>query len=663
MNPEYKKYIDEKRYVEAAEVLYIIIKNKKIDDLDEEIESIDLFFKILLPYLINNEVVWLIKNPKYAKRYLVLCANAFEKEYFPSDMVFFAMHLRCYLAISDAVDKDVQGVHREVLYAADQDSIEKDIDPKSPVPDLERLLKDNVVNTATLTTFFAAYFEFLRQIGKEDIVEKIGWIIEKGIRELEKDETRAGIVKGLFIKEKEGTGVIRQLLVRVEEGEETVEYSHLSREKLGESLRDASDVTRKVVHECLIKNGYPEGLSGKKIIWQIVRSDAKAEEPNTLYDGSSICLPLAICIISFYLGQPVASDIAVTGAFNIHSVDEGRVLGVAGILAKIESALRSGVKKVFIPTINIKNVDLASMKKAEELNAEVIGINSLSEIYEKLFVKRKNRSFKSINSDAIKGILRIIGIKKSEAQSPFDYVRYRAHILVSSSLLCVLFVLDGFGLHFIFNRKSLSSALIMIAAGTFIVFLSLLYCYSLATHLIEREIRSAWKIGMAISFFGMSSCFFIFLPMIPLNAGQISKIYDWPPFLGTIKDFIIFWMFASLYLSNLYVYVSSLNHLIKRRQFRAVIDNLDGQDEAEAILPSRVLRLKWKDALLAATIVGFILLMFEMYYYVNLRPDLTISSYVAVFGVPRDIIFIILAAEVLIWYKSVLAEIKKKAIR
>lgn len=660
MREDFKKLINEKKYIEAAELFALFLKNRDFVEFDEELESVDLFLRKVLPFLTSHESVWLIKNPGNTKKFLDLTANAFERDYLPSDMIYYAMHLRCFLAIAEAMEKDIRGVHKEILYAADSESREPEEIEERPLSRLDKFLGENGITAVVLASFFKAYFDLLKEIGRADIIDRVGWIIEKSIFELEKEETRSGVVRGLFVSGKDRKGVIKNILVRIEEGEEGIGYSHLEKEKLGESIRDASDVARKAAHEFLILRGYPEGLSNRKVIWQIVRTNGKAEDMSVFYDGASICLPLAVAIISNYLNQPVASDIAMTGTFNIHSIEEGRVLGVAGIQAKTEIALESGLKKIFIPFINKKELDLAVAKRAEELGAKIISINRLYDVYVDLFYKPKPKSFRSISLDVWNGILSFLCIRKAKAGIKPDYLKYKNHLWLASGLYSLLYILNGFGIHFTYQKTSLFHAVLLIVGGTVVIVLGLIICFVLASVIIEREKRSSWLISLGITFACTTIVYFIFLPMTPYGAINLSKIYDWPPILGISKDFIIFWMFAAIFLTNIYHYVVGLNFLIKRRQFSTVRNCLRGQEESEAALPSVVIRFGWKEGLIGATFAAVLLIIFEMIYFINLSEGVEQAASMVIFGITRDIVFLIAAAEMLIWYKNVLSEIGKR---
>jgi hypothetical protein len=67
-------------------------------------------------------------------------------------------------------------------------------------------------------------------------------------------------------------------------------------------------------------------------------------------DGQSICLPVAIAILSKYLGIPTKKKTALTGI--IKSIDFGSVIEVGEVITKIEKAIESGFYSVVIPHKN-----------------------------------------------------------------------------------------------------------------------------------------------------------------------------------------------------------------------------------------------------------------------------------------------------------------------
>ena len=90
-------------------------------------------------------------------------------------------------------------------------------------------------------------------------------------------------------------------------------------------------------------------------------------EGATPKDGPSAGIAMATSIVSVLTGIPVRRDVAMTGEITLR----GRVLPIGGLKEKLLAAMRAGIKTVFIPKENEK--DLAdipdSVKKGLEINA------------------------------------------------------------------------------------------------------------------------------------------------------------------------------------------------------------------------------------------------------------------------------------------------------
>ncbi|MCL5935183.1 MAG: ATP-dependent protease LonB, partial [Firmicutes bacterium] len=89
-----------------------------------------------------------------------------------------------------------------------------------------------------------------------------------------------------------------------------------------------------------------------------------------LVDGPSAGVTIATAIYSAIKGIPVDNTVAMTGEISIR----GLVKPVGGVVAKVEAARQSGVKKVFIPKENYQEI----FKNMEDIN--VVAVESLDEV-------------------------------------------------------------------------------------------------------------------------------------------------------------------------------------------------------------------------------------------------------------------------------------------
>jgi len=100
-------------------------------------------------------------------------------------------------------------------------------------------------------------------------------------------------------------------------------------------------------------------------------------------DGPSAGAGIATAIWSALQGIPVDNTVAMTGEISIR----GLICPVGGVSTKINAAREAGVKRVFIPQKNWQH----SYGHIKEM--KVIPVSSLEEIFDGLFLFKKNKSF------------------------------------------------------------------------------------------------------------------------------------------------------------------------------------------------------------------------------------------------------------------------------
>src|SRR5881398_1156148 len=104
-------------------------------------------------------------------------------------------------------------------------------------------------------------------------------------------------------------------------------------------------------------------------------------EGATPKDGPSAGVAMATAIISVMTGIPVRHDVAMTGEITLR----GRVLPIGGLKEKLLAAARGGIKTVFIPEDNAK--DLTEISDAIKGGMEIIPVARLDDVVNKALVR------------------------------------------------------------------------------------------------------------------------------------------------------------------------------------------------------------------------------------------------------------------------------------
>ncbi len=104
-------------------------------------------------------------------------------------------------------------------------------------------------------------------------------------------------------------------------------------------------------------------------------------EGATPKDGPSAGIGMATAIISVLTGIAVHKDVAMTGEITLR----GRVLPIGGLKEKLLAALRAGIKRVIIPSENVK--DLADIPEEVTKKMEIIPASRLDEVLKVALVR------------------------------------------------------------------------------------------------------------------------------------------------------------------------------------------------------------------------------------------------------------------------------------
>ena len=96
-------------------------------------------------------------------------------------------------------------------------------------------------------------------------------------------------------------------------------------------------------------------------------------------DGPSAGITITTALISLLSNQAVDKNIAMTGEITLR----GRVLGIGGLKEKVIGAHRAGIKKIFIPEENKKDLDEIPTDVKD--NIKFITVKNYKDIYKRLF--------------------------------------------------------------------------------------------------------------------------------------------------------------------------------------------------------------------------------------------------------------------------------------
>lgn len=97
-------------------------------------------------------------------------------------------------------------------------------------------------------------------------------------------------------------------------------------------------------------------------------------EGATPKDGPSAGITMATAMISAITKKKVRADVAMTGEITLR----GRVLPIGGLKEKLLAAKNAGVKMVFVPEKNLRDVEEISVEIKDGL--EIIGVSHLSDV-------------------------------------------------------------------------------------------------------------------------------------------------------------------------------------------------------------------------------------------------------------------------------------------
>ncbi|MDI2113500.1 endopeptidase La [Commensalibacter nepenthis] len=168
--------------------------------------------------------------------------------------------------------------------------------------------------------------------------------------------------------------------------------------KLGDVMQESVAAALSYVKSRAFQFGIKPELFDKKDIHVHVPEGA------TPKDGPSAGVAMATSIVSAMTGIPIRRDVAMTGEITLR----GRVLAIGGLKEKLLAALRAGIKTVFIPKENEK--DLVDVPEVVKSNLTIIPVSNADEV----IIKALIRPYESIGSDEVAESIKIADTSAQE---------------------------------------------------------------------------------------------------------------------------------------------------------------------------------------------------------------------------------------------------------
>ena len=153
-------------------------------------------------------------------------------------------------------------------------------------------------------------------------------------------------------------------------GKGKYKYTGMLGDVMKESIEIAMSLVRSLANEYDLTDSFYE----KKDIHIHVPEGA------TPKDGPSAGIAMTTAILSAFTNLAIRNDIAMTGEVTLL----GEVLPIGGLKEKLLAALRGGIKEVFIPQDNVKNLEDIDSEIKD--NLQITAVKSINEVLSKVFV-------------------------------------------------------------------------------------------------------------------------------------------------------------------------------------------------------------------------------------------------------------------------------------
>ncbi|MCK5945750.1 MAG: endopeptidase La [Mycoplasmataceae bacterium] len=182
-----------------------------------------------------------------------------------------------------------------------------------------------------------------------------------------KGKAEVGLVNGMYYSEV-GGGILPI--------EVTTFPSKTGEIKLTGSIKDVMKESLSIAVGYLRTNAKKYGIN---FDWEKNTILIHVPEGATPKDGPSAGTAFTTALLSALTNKPVPKTIALTGEITLR----GNVLPIGGLKEKTLGAVEAGVKKIFIPKVNERDIEDLSKKVTD--TAKIIIVNSYDDIYKEIF--------------------------------------------------------------------------------------------------------------------------------------------------------------------------------------------------------------------------------------------------------------------------------------
>ena len=192
---------------------------------------------------------------------------------------------------------------------------------------------------------------------------------EEVFKEILEGKSEVGLVNGMYYSPV-GGGVLPI--------EVTTYASKVGGVKLTGSIKDVMKESLQIAIAYIRSN---EKKFGINFDWEKNTIQVHVPSGATPKDGPSAGTAFTTAVISALIKQPVSRDVSFTGEITLR----GKVLPIGGLKIKTIGSVEFGIKTIFIPKTNKKDLDDIPKKIAS--NVKIIPVENYEEIFEKIFKK------------------------------------------------------------------------------------------------------------------------------------------------------------------------------------------------------------------------------------------------------------------------------------